>query len=181
MAVHPIPSPPGATLSPDGLYWWDGTRWVPRADSTPARLPSGVTRAGDAPVAATVATGALLAAIGAFLPWATASTFGITLNRSGIDGGDGWFTVVGAALALLVAVRFNSGGKVVAARVLGFLAAGVIAVVSGVDMSDIDSKLAGVNDSGLAVAQLGAGIYLTFVGAAIVAIGVLLSWRRLPD
>ena len=25
----PTPVPVGATISPDGLYWWDGTSWRP--------------------------------------------------------------------------------------------------------------------------------------------------------
>ena len=25
----PVPVPIGATLSPDGLYWWDGATWRP--------------------------------------------------------------------------------------------------------------------------------------------------------
>jgi len=25
----PVPAPIGATLSPDGLYWWDGGMWRP--------------------------------------------------------------------------------------------------------------------------------------------------------
>lgn len=25
----PVPAPVGATVSPDGLYWWDGANWRP--------------------------------------------------------------------------------------------------------------------------------------------------------
>jgi hypothetical protein len=35
---QPPPSPPPPQFSPDGLYWWDGVRWTPRA-GVPAVMP----------------------------------------------------------------------------------------------------------------------------------------------
>jgi hypothetical protein len=126
-----------------------------------------------------VGLGALLAAFGAFLPWATASTLGLSISRSGVDGGDGWISVVAGALAALVAWRLFGGGKVLAARILGTVAGVAILLVGSVDLGDVNSKLAGIDNSGLAVGQVGAGLYLTLIAGSLVLIGIFMSCRRL--
>lgn len=36
---QPPGNPPPPQFSPDGLYWWDGVRWMPRAAVPPAAPP----------------------------------------------------------------------------------------------------------------------------------------------
>jgi hypothetical protein len=53
--------------------------------------------------AALIAAGAV--AVGSFLPWASAGAGIIKASRSGIEGGDGWITLIIGAAAALVAAR----------------------------------------------------------------------------
>jgi hypothetical protein len=107
------------------------------------------------------ALGAIAAGIGAaVLPWAkVASVFG-SLEISGMDG-DGKIALVLAVLALLAAASDQAWSLML----LGFVGAALM-VYEWKNVSDF----AGESQSGLAVASVGSGIYVSLAGFVLVLI-----------
>lgn len=103
---------------------------------------------------------ALLILIGAFLPWATASTIFGSVSVSGIDR-DGMITFILSVMAIGVIYygrqrlkRKNSG---VGLLIVGFIIV-IIALVDGVGVAEISK------DIDIAYIQIGIGLYLTGIG-----------------
>lgn len=65
--------------------------------------PSAIDEGPGYAVAALLAAGAI--AVGSFLPWASAGAGLFKASGSGIEGGDGWITLMIGAAAALVAIR----------------------------------------------------------------------------
>ncbi|NMD54309.1 MULTISPECIES: hypothetical protein [Tsukamurella] len=127
-----------------------------------------------------IAGAAAFVIIGAFLPWATASaTIGgssIRNSASGIDGSDGWITLV---------VAFIAAGVAVAAAVLPAtgvplrLVSGITAAVAGLVITGLAGyDLANVvkltsTYSSLVDVSAGIGLYLTLLaGSAVLGLGI---------
>ena len=112
---------------------------------------------------------ALLGAISAFLPWATASALGITQSTSGTSANDGIITLIAFIAAGVLAVLGNREEAVTENKFkYGIVAAGAagaaIAIINLIDINNTPSIM-GV---GLSV---GIGIYLTILaGAALIAV-----------
>ena len=159
-----------------GPGWWmasDG-KWYPpesKPDALPAHRsarpppPSPPTpAAGEIPERSTERIVGLLAAgalvVGAFLPWVSVSTVFGTIDRSGIDaGGDGLVTLIcGVVAGLGFFVREREWR-------VGALVASLIAAATGIyDMINVNDLVHDV-DSRFVVADVGAGLWLTVVGA----------------
>ena len=176
-----FPAPPMAApqrQQPVPAGWaWNGQAWVPAfgGAARPARP-----RQPDVLAAAAVMIGVVLTVAGAFLPWAKAETIGLSLSKSGVDGGDGWITIGAAAVALLPALRLYLGLARTWARVGLLVLAAIIGAVAGIDWADVNNKLSGINSSGVATGKVGEGIYLTVVSAALLVIAAALSFRSGP-
>lgn len=92
----------------------------------------------------------VLMILGVFLPFATASVFGVTSSQTLIDGGDGWFF-------LGIAIILGLLGKNT-----GVLAMGIIAVLLIIfEINDL-SKIAQENEFGYLL-ERGSGFYLTLL------------------
>jgi hypothetical protein len=59
---------------------------------------------------AAVVAGALVA-VGSFLPWATVGAGILTASKTGIEGGDGWLTLILGAVAALVSASALIRGR----------------------------------------------------------------------
>lgn len=104
-------------------------------------------------------------AVGSFLPWVklTAPIFG-TVTKSGMEGGDGWFTLAAAVLVGALAF-FWTGPSARGQATVMLIAAVAIGVAIGYEYSDISSRFAVIN-SDLISTSFGVGLHLCAVGAA---------------
>ena len=92
----------------------------------------------------------VLMILGVFLPFATASVFGVTSSQTLIDGGDGWFFL---GLAIILGLLGKN---------TGVLAMGIIAVLLIIfEINDL-SKIAQENEFGYLL-ERGSGFYLTLL------------------
>lgn len=95
----------------------------------------------------------VLMILGVFLPFATASVFGVTSSQTLIDGGDGWFFLGIAIIAIILGLLGKN---------TGVLAMGIIAVLLIIfEINDL-SKIAQENEFGYLL-ERGSGFYLTLL------------------
>jgi hypothetical protein len=131
-----------------------------------------VPRAAPRAVWCTVLVGAALLALGAFLPWAEASSAHASFSSAGIDG-DGAFTlfaaIVGVVVLIVVRRPALAGGLVIVAAA----AAGIVAVHSAVDLADKASRLESVRPD--VSAGVGIGVWLSIAGAVVALVGGVLA------
>lgn len=130
-------------------------------------------------------------ALGSFLPWVkvTAPFIG-TLTKSGIEGGDGWFTLVAGGVVAFAGFTLLNRDDVGTLKRLVILAAVVAGILCIYEYSDISSRFAdaraeadssgdvfGVSASDLLVTTYGAGLHL-ITGSTVVA---FIAGLRLPS
>jgi hypothetical protein len=108
---------------------------------------------------ALMAGGALLA-VGSFLEWGSVFGVGVT----GMDGGDGWFTLI--AGAVVVALGFMTFSGRAYPSWLAWVAIAVGAAVALINFFDILG-----ND----VVSLGIGMYAMLAGVVIAIIGLVIG------
>ncbi len=128
--------------------------------------------------------GAGLIALGSFLPWVTATSGFGSLNKSGMEGGDGILTLTGAVLLGLIgfSVYTGSAKKPNIAGLWIVLAAASVAVIAMIDYQDLNERIDELQrEVGTFVsANIGAGLWTVGVGAiAALADGVMLM--RMPE
>lgn len=125
--------------------------------------------------------GGLLTVIGAFMPWVTATAAFVSLSRSGLDqGGDGIILlIIGVAIAILalgqlgvLPITIPPGAIIVLAVIGGF--------ITWINFVQVSEGVAGVQveAEGLAIASVGAGLYVSGVGLALSLIAgwFLMRW-----
>ena len=169
--------------------WWlasDG-RWYP-PESAPAYLaPPPAPAVPVVPVRTAGAwwliAGAGAAIVGSFLPWATiTAVFVGTINKSGVQGGDGWISIALAVPLLVFGVR--------AARSLGAVPVGwsiVLALVLGAfavfEVSDASNKVSAANAAvnGYGHADVGFGLWLVIIGAVATLVGGFIANNAKPS
>jgi hypothetical protein len=161
---------------------------------------------GRAPVAATLAiAGGALLAIGSFLPWGE-TTFGEAFGggaytSTGVDGSDGWITLLAGAVVLLAGAAFAAGrGRrplavvvICAALVGGGLglfdaltgrdrvldsAAGQLADELGTSVQDARAFLDAAVDAGQFGVSLGVGLFTVIAGGALGLVGGVMRAGR---
>jgi hypothetical protein len=154
-ASPPPPPPPAQPASqPAGWYldaqganrYWDGQQWTGNVAPPP---PHGATRP---PAFWWALGGAVLMAVGAIGPWATA--LGV-VDVSGTNGGDGWVVIVVAGVAVLG--LFVSALR--PAAIIALITALIGGAVGVVDLNDIESRGAAV--------QAAWGIYAVLAGSLV--------------
>lgn len=202
---HPIGTPPNdaATSAPAETApaptppAGDPQRWTTQPSSTrvsverssgplpPAGYPHGLAM-----------LGAALLVFGSFMPWisVTAPFIG-TVTKSGMEGGDGWVTLIAGCVAGVAALR-HWGRSTNALRNLLF-GSGVIAaaltIYEFVDVSarfedmraemndEDDGGFFGVRASDMIATSYGVGLFSIGAGsAAVIAAGVMANKRRVP-
>ena len=108
--------------------------------------------------------GGALLAVGSFLAWVTVGP----ASQSGMDGGDGWFTLVaGATFALLGYFAYTGRSY---PMWLGWLALAVGAAVAIIDYFDIKSS---IDDFG--EGSVGIGMWAMLAGVVIGIIGLVIG------
>lgn len=108
--------------------------------------------------------GGALLAIGSFLAWATV----LGIDVTGMDGGDGWFTLI-SGLALAVLGYFTYAGRKYPFW-LAWVALAVGAAVAIINYFDIQSVL---DDAG--VGSMGMGMYLMLAGVVVGIVGLVMG------
>lgn len=112
--------------------------------------------------------GGVLAAVGTFLPWMTASFFGSTLTVQGVDG-DGVYVLVLAAIAVgIVAVRDWEQSDKYGVTLCGLL----MTLIAGMYVVDPTASISG-QGSELArnLINPGVGLYLSALGSVGTLVG----------
>jgi hypothetical protein len=141
----------------------------------PSAPPVTVSKGGFNMTAAVILVGGALVAIGSFLPWATATGL-VSVSKSGLDGGDGIFTLpFGVVIALLGLSRLQRSGLPGNRLVMVIL--GVIAVgLAWFEGNHIQSQLDAAA-SVYVVYSLGMGIYVMGVGGVLVVLASIFGER----
>jgi hypothetical protein len=116
--------------------------------------------------------GALVLAVGSFLPWVKASAGPFTATENGLDG-DGVITLAMAIGIVLAALLIKRASTAVTTVLVLAVLAGAIAVYDWVDVSKQADDLAG-NTPGVS-AGIGIGIVVCVIGAAAAAAGALMA------
>lgn len=130
-----------------------------------------------------IAAAGLTLVVGAFMPWITANSVFVSISRSGLDYQDGFITgAIGVGLVILgalIATGHDFGRKAdVVVRVTMILAPLVAFLVLLYDRSQIQQRLDSIADIPAVVAQVGSGLWLSFVGAVVgFAAAVILAAR----
>ena len=115
--------------------------------------------------------GAVLVALGSFLPWVKAEAGVFSATKSGIEG-DGVFTLL---LAVVIVVCFTLIKSQRAAGIAVLSLGAATAVVAGYELFDIKSKADAIS-TGLAVsASPGFGLIITGLAACAVTVGAALA------
>jgi hypothetical protein len=124
-----------------------------------------------------VALGGLMGLIGSFLPWVTATIpFAGSIARSGIEGGDGWVSVVlGAALSIvggaLAAGRSASG--VAKSSLTVFALGALLAGFGAFELLNVQSRIEEIDVEYRSLAAVGIGIWMIIVGGGMAAVASL--------
>lgn len=139
------------------------------ASAAPARLAL-------SPTAILAVVAGVLAAVGAFLPWATVSSGFLSLSKSGVEG-DGVFTAgAGAVAALYGLLRAIQPALVTTAvRILLLIIAAFIGWVGITDLGSVTRAVAGLDESILG--SIGIGLYVTIFSAILLAVAAILPNR----
>ena len=159
----------------------------------------------SAPMAAILAiVGGALLAIGSFLTWAEVSGGGTSVTATGIDGSDGWITLVCGSVVLVAGLTFlRTGGKraiAVFAILAGIIGGGLglydaltaedrvlddaaeeLATEFGGTKEEVRALLDEAIDSGQLGISLGVGLYMVIAGGALGIVGGILGLRVGPD
>ena len=153
------------------------------------------------PIAGLLAVlGGALLAIGSFLDWAEVSGGGTSVTASGIDGTDGWITLVAGVLVLLagVALLGVAGRKIIAivAIVAGLVGGGVglydaltakdrvlddaaeeLAPQVGNTPEEVRALLDQAIDAGEIGISISIGLYMVIIGGVLGIVGGVLGLR----
>ena len=125
----------------------------------------------------TTTAGGALIALGSFLPWMSATTIFGTLSKSGLDGGgDGLFTLAVGALFVVLGLTALSGVSD-RRRWITVALGSVLAILLVVELVDLNKRVAGIPTSPFAYANVGPGIWVLFLGTAVVFLGAFIGLR----
>jgi hypothetical protein len=120
--------------------------------------------------------GGLAAALGSFLPWATASALVVSVSKTGMEGGDGLVTLVVGLLTALAGAAVLAGSHLM--RGVCFLGGAALAGVAVFEMADVSSRMADLGAK-YAFGAVGIGLGVVLVGGAVAVIGSLLPMSAL--
>jgi hypothetical protein len=122
-----------------------------------------------------------LAVLGSFLPWVSIQSGFGTISKSGMDGGDGIFTLGAGVLAAIFGFLAYNGGRsqVRPAQVIGIVAALITGSVAIYDYIDITERVDSLGSNAFVSGSVGAGLYTLFVAAALMLAGGILVERLL--
>lgn len=160
----------------------------------------GETGSTRAPIGAILAiVGGVLLAVGSFLTWAQVSGGGTSVSAKGIDGSDGYITLVAGLVALGVGIAMMKQAKrvfAVLAVLAGLIGGGVglydaltakdsvldaaaeeIAPQFGASADEVRALLDQAIDAGELSISISFGLYIVIGGGVLVLVGGVLSMR----
>ena len=146
-------------------------QWTPPT----AAAPTATSRPSQAGGIAAILGGAGLI-LGSFLPWAKVSApFIGTITKSGMEGGDGIFSLAAGVLAVLLGITLLSRPHVATRIVLLLTGMGGVALAL-FEANDISHRFADARaQSDLVVPTYGAGLWLIGVAAVLVIAAAFIS------
>lgn len=171
-AVQTSPAPPGPWASGTGGPW-------PGATGPAGFAPPGASAKPGPPASPVVKViapiGAVLAAIGSVLEWASVDAGFTTVTKNGLDA-DGALTLpaslIFGGLALSALIKVWSMGRMIGALVL----AALVALIAVVDIADVSSRFSDLEAQGFEVdASVGIGLWLVLVGAIVGVAGCVIA------
>lgn len=172
-AVQTSPAPPGPWATSGTGGSWPGATGPagfapPGASAKPAPPANPVIKV-IAPI------GAVLAAIGSVLEWASVDAGFTTVSKSGLDA-DGVLTLpcalIFGGLALSAMLKVWSLGRMIGALVV----AALVAVIAVVDIADVSSRFSDLEAQGFDVeASVGIGLWLVLLGAIVGVVGCVVA------
>lgn len=160
------------------MSWTDHTTpWMSVGPSSPPSWPPAhpvvaPSRAGLC--RSLVIAGASLTFLGSLLPWATIDIFGATISKNGTDG-DGVLTLIGALVIAGLAIPPLWGHARKGLFIGALVAAILVTVVAFVDIVDVASRVGDINNSGMASASVGYGLWITAVGGIVAVVSTATS------
>lgn len=120
----------------------------------------------------------VLVALGSFLPWITLrAPFVGQISRSGLEGGDGIFTLVlGLGLAALGVARITSDTERTIQR-WALLLGAIVGGIGGLNFADAQARAADVarEAEGAAIGAVGMGLWVILVGAVFALLAGLIT------
>ena len=119
------------------------------------------------------AIGGALLVIGTFLPFATVDAFGFSQSVTGMDTDSSWFYLGsgGVLLALgIVILMMRQAGIRRIVGVIGVIVAGLMTVVSIMDLMGLDDEIP-AEAAGQLTVTAGIGLYMAIAGAIVGLIG----------
>lgn len=169
--TSPAPPGPWATGAGAGAAWQGAgpAGFAPPGASTKTAAPSNPVVKAVAPI------GAVLAAIGSVLEWASVDAGFTTVSKNGLDA-DGALTLpaslIFGGLALSALIKVWSMGRMIGALVL----AALVALVAVVDIADVSSRFSDLEAQGIEVdASVGIGLWLVLLGAIVGVVGCVIA------
>jgi len=120
--------------------------------------------------------GGVLAALGSFLPWVTATAaFVGTISRNGFDGGgDGVITIaLGIVISLSALALITHSGSPRTARIAALVSAAILGIVAVADINSVNERLRGL-DTTYAAGSVGMGLVVIAFAAVLTFIGAFL-------
>jgi hypothetical protein len=153
-----------------------------------------------APVGAVLAiVGGALMAIGSFLAWAEVSGGGTSVTAKGVDGSDGYITLVAGAVALLLGIAMTRQARrmlavlVILAGIVGGgiglydaltakdsvldAAAEELAPTFGASAEEVRAALDQAIDAGQLSVSISIGLYVVIAGGVVALIGGIMGIR----
>ena len=127
--------------------------------------------------------GAVLIAIGSFLPWVSVEAGGFSDSKTGIEG-DGTITLfLAVVIGVIAAIALSRGALPKAAAIIAIIAAVIAIAIAVIDFIDIQSRISDVEDesAGLASASMGLGMWVLIVGSIAALVGSIMSRKAYPD
>jgi hypothetical protein len=143
----------------------------------PAPMPQEAPSTAMLPAAVIVLVAGLAGAAGSFLPWGTVSNGFVRLEQSGMNGGDGWLTLVlGAAIAIGGFTTLHGArGRTWITVLIGSVLLAGLAIF---EIGDVTTKsvMSVINDG--AIIQVGIGLYVILAAGVVAAIASFGLRRR---
>lgn len=116
------------------------------------------------PATTVLGVSAIVLVIAAFLPWATVSALGASISVNGLDGSDGYITIICGAYLGFIAWRAMQRQPVSKGMVIGmWVAAGIATAIGVMNFSSVDDNVGAAALAGVS-ASVGIGLWLTILG-----------------
>jgi zinc-ribbon domain len=127
-----------------------------------------------------IALGGLLVVIGSFLPWATLrAPFVGTLNKSGMEGGDGVISLILGITLAGAAYQIYRGGASRRLMIATLIVAALVFALGVFEYIDVQNRIdEATAQSDFVSGSVGAGLWTLFVGAVIAATADVAAIRK---